>query len=206
MQKSFNSIKTSQEDFVKIFIEPKKKENQPNFIGNEKNQFEKLIIEKRKQEFLQARVIRDQIADETEIIYNEDGKPFLKDNSQFISISHSENYIGIVCAPFNIGMDIEEVNERIHKIKNRFLNEQEIESFGKDTLSLTIAWTIKEALFKLNDRKGIDFRKELLIKEKINGFYLCHMLELYGWHSVRIKVMQKENLIISYNFEPSILL
>ncbi len=206
MQKSFNSIKTNHEDFVKIFVEQKKKENHPNLIGNEKSFAEKLTIEKRKQEFLQARVIRDQIADETEIIYNEDGKPFLKDNSQFISISHSENYIGIVCAPFNIGMDIEEVNERIHKIKNRFLNEQEIESFGKDTLSLTIAWTIKEALFKLNDRKGIDFRKELLIKEKINGFYLCHMLELDGWHSVRIKVIQKENLIISYNFEPSILL
>ena len=94
----------------------------------------------------------------------------------------------------------------MNKIKNRFLNEQEIESFGKDTLTLTIAWTIKEALFKLNDRKGIDFRKELLIKEKINDTYLCQMLELDGWHSVRIKVMQKENLIISYNFEPSILL
>ncbi|NBR13534.1 MAG: 4'-phosphopantetheinyl transferase superfamily protein [Flavobacteriales bacterium] len=206
MQKSFNSIKTNHEDFVKIFVEQKKKENHPNLIGGEKSFFEKLTIEKRKQEFLQARVIRDQIVDGTEIIYNEDGKPFLKDNSQFISISHSENYIGMVCAPFNIGMDIEEINERVNKIKNRFLNEQEIESFGKDTLSLTIAWTIKEALFKLNDRKGIDFRKELLIKEKINDTYLCQMLELDGWHSVRIKVMQKENLIISYNFEPSILL
>lgn len=206
MQKSFNSIKTYHEDFVKIFVEQKKKENHPNLIGGEKSFFEKLTIEKRKQEFLQARVIRDQIVDGTEIIYNEDGKPFLKDNSQFISISHSENYIGMVCAPFNIGMDIEEINERVNKIKNRFLNEQEIESFGKDTLSLTIAWTIKEALFKLNDRKGIDFRKELLIKEKINDTYLCQMLELDGWHSVRIKVIQKENLIISYNFEPSILL
>lgn len=206
MQKSFISIKTGPKDLLKIFIEQKKKENQPNFIGNEKNQFEKLTIEKRKQEFSQVRVIRDQIADGTEIIYNEDGKPLLKDNSQFISISHSENFIGMACAPFNIGMDIEEINERVNKIKNRFLNDQEIESFGKDTLSLTIAWTIKEALFKLNDRKGIDFRKELLIKEKINDTYLCHMLELDGWHSVRIKVMQKENLIISYNFEASILL
>jgi len=206
MQKSFNSIKTYHEDFVKIFVEQKKKENHPNLIGGEKSFFEKLTIEKRKQEFLQARVIRDQIVDGTEIIYNEDGKPFLKDNSQFISISHSENYIGMVCAPFNIGMDIEEVNERIHKIKNRFLNEKEIESFAKDTLDLTITWTIKEALFKFNERKGIDFRKELLIKEKINDTYLCQMLELDGWHSVRIKVMQKENLIISYNFEPSILL
>jgi 4'-phosphopantetheinyl transferase EntD len=206
MQKSFNSIKTYHEDFVKIFVEQKKKENHPNLFGGEKSFFEKLTIEKRKQEFLQARVIRDQIVDGTEIIYNEDGKPFLKDNSQFISISHSENYIGMVCAPFNIGMDIEEVNERIHKIKNRFLNEKEIESFAKDTLDLTITWTIKEALYKLNERKGIDFRKELLIKEKINDTYLCQMLELDGWHSVRIKVMQKENLIISYNFEPSILL
>lgn len=206
MQKSFISIKTGPKDLIKIFIEPKKKENQPNFIGNEKNQFEKLTIEKRKQEFLQVRVIRDQIADGCEIIYNEDGKPYLKDNSQFISISHSENFIGLACAPFNIGLDIEEISERVHKIKNRFLNENEIKIFGEDTISLTELWTIKEALFKMNNRKGIDFRKELHIIEKVNDIYSCQMLEEDGWHSVRIKVQQKENLIFSYNFEPSILL
>jgi phosphopantetheinyl transferase len=206
MQKSFISIKTGPKDLIKIFIEPKKKENQPNLIGNEKKQLDKLSIEKRKQEFLQARVIRDQIAKGTEIIYNEEGKPLLIDNSQFISISHSENFIGLACAPFNIGLDIEEINERVHKIKNRFLNENEIKIFGEDTILLTESWTIKEALFKMNNRKGIDFRKELLIIEKVNDIYSCQMLEEGGWHSVRIKVQQKENLIFSYNFEPSILL
>jgi hypothetical protein len=72
--------------------------------------------------------------------------------------------------------------------------------------NLTIAWTLKEALFKLNTRNGIDFRTELLIEEKTTVGYNCKMLDTDGWRFVKLKVIEKDNLIISYNFEPSILL
>lgn len=78
--------------------------------------------------------------------------------------------------------------------------------FDSSIENLTIAWTLKEALFKLNTRNGIDFRKELLIEGKTDDGYNCKMFDLDGWRNVKLKTLQKENLIISYNFEPSILL
>ena len=86
------------------------------------------------------------------------------------------------------------------------MNEGELLLIGTTKENLTIAWTIKEALFKLNNRKGIDFRKELLIEEKTDFGFKCRMLDQDGWRIVKIKTLQKENLIISYNFEASTLL
>jgi phosphopantetheinyl transferase len=70
--------------------------------------------------------LRNKTIGKLEIDYNANGKPFLVNSKEYISISHSRNFIGILKAPFDVGLDIEEINERITKIKNRFLNEDEL--------------------------------------------------------------------------------
>jgi hypothetical protein len=206
MQEIKDYINLEESNFISLFVEPKINIKSTYLTDNEKLYLKKITNENRKQEFLQIRALRNKSIGEIEIDYTESGKPFLVNSKEYISISHSQNFIGILKAPFDVGLDIEEINERIIKIKNRFLNEKELKMFDSSIENLTIAWTLKEALFKLNTRNGIDFRKELLIEGKTDDGYNCKMFDLDGWRNVKLKTLRKENLIISYNFEPSILL
>jgi phosphopantetheinyl transferase (holo-ACP synthase) len=206
MQKTKEYINLEINNLLSLFVAPKININSTYLTYKEQLVLNSIANEIRKQEFLQVRELRNKTIGKLEIHYKDDGKPFLADSNDFISISHSQNFIGILKAPFDVGLDIEEINERITKIKNRFLNEDELVIFGTAIEDLTKAWTIKEALFKLNNRKGIDFRKELIIEEKTGIGFNCRMLDKDGWRTVKIKTLQKGNLIISYNFEPSTLL
>ncbi len=206
MQEIKDYIILEENNFLSLFVEPKINIKSTYLTDNEELYLKKITNENRKQEFIQVRALRNKSIGEIEIDYTESGKPFLVNSKEYISISHSQNFIGILKAPFDVGLDVEEINERILKIKNRFLNEKELKLFDSSIENLTIAWTLKEALFKLNTRNGIDFRKELLIEGKTDDGYNCKMFDLDGWRNVKLKTLQKENLIISYNFEPSILL
>jgi len=205
MQEIKDYINLEESNFISLFVEPKINIKSTYLTDKEELYLKKITNENRKQEFLQIRALRNKTIGEIEIDYTKSGKPFLVNSKEYISISHSQNFIGILKAPFDVGLDIEEINERITKIKNRFLNEKELKMFDSSIENLTIAWTLKEALFKLCARNGVDFRKELLIEGKTDVGYDCKMFDLDGWRIVKLKTLQKENLIISYNFEPSIL-
>ena len=206
MQEMNNYINLEKNNFLSLFVEPKSIINTTYITHKEKLLLDNISNENRKQEFIQARKLRNETIGKIEILYNEDGKPLLTNSDYFISISHSQHFIGIFKAPFNIGLDIEEINDRVLKIKQRFLNNEEQILFGTNIENLTVAWTLKEAMFKLNNRTGIDFSTELLIVEKTDFGFLGKMLDIDGWRTVKLKTIRKENLIISYNFEPSILL
>jgi len=57
------------------------------------------------------------------------------------------------------GIDIEHINERIHRISDRFMNQKEKDSTPDkdDTLYKYLIWCAKEAVYKLYGRKAVDF-------------------------------------------------
>ena len=83
---------------------------------------------------------------ENQLQYNEFGKPILADG-RFISISHDRNFVGIIIHEEEIGIDIQTVEERIHRIAGKFCNEDELNQF-QSTEELTAIWCTKEAIFK----------------------------------------------------------
>jgi len=83
---------------------------------------------------------------EDQLQYNEFGKPVLRDG-QFISISHDKNIVGIIIQEQEIGLDIQTVEERIHRIANKFCNDNELNQF-QSTEERTAIWCTKEAIFK----------------------------------------------------------
>lgn len=83
---------------------------------------------------------------ENQLEYNEWGKPVLKDG-RFLSISHDKNFVGIVIHDKEIGLDIQTVEDRIHRIAQKFCNEAELSQF-QTTKELTAIWCTKEAIFK----------------------------------------------------------
>ncbi len=83
---------------------------------------------------------------EDQLHYNEFGKPVLS-HGRFISISHDKNIVGIIIHEEEIGLDIQTVEERIHRIAHKFCNEDELNQF-QSTEERTAIWCTKEAIFK----------------------------------------------------------
>jgi 4'-phosphopantetheinyl transferase EntD len=121
----------------------------------------------RKLEWLSVRtLINDMMGTNARIIYNEDRKPFLLDNSSNISISHSKNYTSIMLGRFKkVGIDLEYMSHRISSISDRFINRDEMITDSPDLVRyhLYIHWCAKEALYKICDKKNINFKKNLTI-------------------------------------------
>ncbi|WP_418264693.1 4'-phosphopantetheinyl transferase family protein [Flavobacterium faecale] len=101
-----------------------------------------------------------------ELYYDEFGKPNLKDN-KFISITHSHEFSAIIISDKPVGIDIELHREKIIRIANKFIT-AEVKFLTIDDLSeyiqkLTVIWGAKEAIFKIQNEKGISFKDHIEI-------------------------------------------
>ena len=129
--------------------------------------YEKLTTDKRKAEFLGLRIgINELLNGVYEIIYNEDGKPCLKNEQLHISLSHSGKWLAIIAHPTKkVGIDIECPAPKLEKLYKRFLSEVEQEELykTKNIVKLQIAWSAKEALYKIIGNDAVEFASQLRI-------------------------------------------
>ena len=95
-------------------------------------------------------------------------KPFLENEAFHFSISHCGDYAAAIVSTQNrVGVDIEIPHPKIERIQHKFLTEQEndgikqVESHGHSIL--TMAWSIKEAMFKWYGIGEVDFKKHMQI-------------------------------------------
>jgi len=101
-----------------------------------------------------------------EVIYDEFGKPHLKDLSANISFSHSGEFAAVISSRRrNIGIDIEKIQNRIERVKERFLQDMELEQIGHGCLleKLAIYWGAKEAVYKIYGRPELEFKKDIFV-------------------------------------------
>ena len=187
-----------------VFIAFQKKESNAALLEailfqEEQSELAQIKNEKRLIEFLNVRKLRSTEGLNSPIYYHESGKPYLASKIKMgFSISHSKNYCAIGYGEKELGIDIEEIDERINRISSRFMNEEEEEFIGTDRLlGLTRIWTLKEAMFKLNPRTGIDFKSELILKSQVDNSFMGEMLTDEGWKRVILNSVQLENLVIS---------
>ena len=133
--------------------------------------------------------------------YSEVGAPFIDQSNFHFSISHSKELIALARCNYQIGIDTEEITKRASKIKSRFLNNYEMDVFGDTDENATLAWTIKEALYKICGQSKVIFKEDLKIINEIEKrkSYLCE----FPWKGSRTKVIcksiQLNNHILTYN-------
>lgn len=105
---------------------------------------------------------------DADLIYDEFGKPHLKDG-RFISITHSFIFTAIIVskdAP--VGIDIEKQRDKILKIAHKFTPIQEYNTIANaDALisKLTIVWGAKESLYKIYGKKKLLFLHHIYIED-----------------------------------------
>jgi len=81
----------------------------------------------RKVEFLSVRALLAEMLDkEARIVYNKNNKPFIKDGSHFISITHSNKLTAILVSKNErVGIDLEYMRVNINAFASKFLNKKE---------------------------------------------------------------------------------
>jgi 4'-phosphopantetheinyl transferase len=136
--------------------------------NDEKKRYKVFSSNSRKLEFLSVRALLSELlGKEARIVYNKNNKPFLKDGSMFISISHSHKLTAILLSTNEkVGIDLEYMSTNIAAIAFKFLNRKEkvTKELDDRKYHLYIHWCAKEALYKICDKEGISIRKNLTIE------------------------------------------
>jgi len=122
----------------------------------------------RKLEFLSVRaLLTELLGKDARIVYNKNNKPFLKDGSRFISISHSNKLTAILLSTNEkVGIDLEYMSTNIGAIAFKFLNRREkiTKELDKRRYHLYLHWCAKEALYKICDKEGISIKRNITIE------------------------------------------
>ncbi len=110
--------------------------------------------------------ISKNLTNDPQLYYNEQGAPFLKYSPFEISLTHSYPYVAaIICLNKSIGIDIEKKGRKINKIAPRFLNVMELERWKNDEEALTLAWSMKESIYKACKTPGLSFQNSIHLPE-----------------------------------------
>jgi 4'-phosphopantetheinyl transferase len=148
--------------------------------SEEKKRYRSFRSTSRKLEFLSVRALLSELLGrEARIAYNKNNKPFLKDGSHFISISHSYKLTAILLSTNEkVGIDLEYMNVNIAAFAFKFMNRKEkiLKDPENRKYHLYIHWCAKEALYKICDKEGINVRNDITIEP----FRLMESGELKG--------------------------
>lgn len=127
----------------------------------EREEFKRFTFEKRKTEWLATRVLLKQlIGNSFNISYTDSGKPVL-DHPEYhhISITHSREFVAVfIHQNREIGIDIESQNRNYAPILKKYLSDGELGHIKDDNSIPCLYWCAKEALFKMVEEQGIDFK------------------------------------------------
>lgn len=147
-------ITETEDELLKTLIE---KGFDPSTIYQTKNK-------QRLKQWLGTRLLLSSFFDNAKILYTELGKPFL-DNSWKISISHSNEFVTIILNKKNdCGIDIEQISDKVSRIKHKFLNAEDLQNITTNQ-DLTLYWGAKEALYKFYGKKEVLFIENLFIEQ-----------------------------------------
>ena len=122
----------------------------------------KLKSEKRQLEYILTRLLLQQIDRKLIISYNQFGAPTLNNNKN-ISISHSSDLIAVIISEKKVAIDIEKISNKPLKIKHKFISNND--SILDNKTEVTLAWSAKEAVYKLHQQGEIDFKKDIIIQK-----------------------------------------
>ena len=168
---------------------------------NCKERFNSMKSNLHRKQFLSVRnLMKHKKIDLNDLYYDSDGAPYLKSNKN-ISISHTNNFSAIAISHHPVGIDIQDFRSKISSIKNKFLNHSETKLFDVDSVrDLTLAWSIKEAVYKIHKKKGLSFKNNIKIDSFSNDFKNSLILV----DEINKKTVYKSQNIIHSNYICSI--
>ncbi|QNL20809.1 4'-phosphopantetheinyl transferase superfamily protein [Hyphobacterium sp. CCMP332] len=121
-----------------------------------------------------------------EILKNQEGKPYLRESTLHVSLSHNKNIAAVMFSNYSCGIDVELFREKIIRIQDKFLTTKEKKQFSQNIPALTLIWSAKESVYKMLGIPG------LIFKEQID----CEIIEIKEEDSFNTWVRINPNKII----------
>lgn len=129
-----------------------------------KDQSEHFKSNSRKIEWLAVRVLLYTLTGvQPAILYHSNRKPYIADGPN-LSISHTKGYVAVIISRnHEVGIDIEQVSDRVHRIAHKFRSDDEYlpDNPLQQTNALLLIWSAKEVMFKCMNEQAVDFREHL---------------------------------------------
>lgn len=123
--------------------------------------------EKRRLEHLAGRFLLLHLKDDFPVLTiskDEHDKPRIAGDQYRFSISHSYPYVAVLLSDVHeCGIDIQCWHPRMTELQHKFLSREEQEYFSGDPQRITLAWSAKEAAYKWQGRRGVEFIDHLPI-------------------------------------------
>jgi 4'-phosphopantetheinyl transferase len=149
----------------------------------EKAYYEKLSIGKRNLHWLGTRVLLRKMLRTDEYIdckVDLHGKPYLVNLPYHISLSHSFDYAAVMISKDPVGIDIEQVKEKVERIAHKFMRQEEMSFIGdKDKIKqLYVCWCAKEAVYKCYGQKEVSFADNISLEPfnfEGHGYVSAHL-------------------------------
>jgi 4'-phosphopantetheinyl transferase len=166
------------------------------------NQFKRL-------EFLAGRVLLKELLRKWKLPFegltkDEAGKPFFKNLDVHLSLSHSYPYVAaIVDRKKIVGIDLEQLKEKLLRIAPRVLSSTELEDAAHDLTKHCIYWCAKETLIKIYGRKHLTLSKNLAIDpfvlQKNEGLITGKIIADDMVATIPLKYLVYDNFIVVVN-------
>jgi 4'-phosphopantetheinyl transferase len=149
----------------------------------EQAHYENLKIGKRNLHWLGTRVLLRKMLRTDEYIdckVDSHGKPYLVNLPYHISLSHSFDYAAVMISKHPVGIDIEQVKQKVERIAHKFMRKEELAFINEaDKIQqLYVCWCAKEAVYKCFGQKEVSFADNILL-EPFN-------FEGHGWVDARL--------------------
>lgn len=137
---------------------------------------------------LLTKVLENEKVTNAEIVHNEHGKPYLKNNELYFNISHDKNMTVLVTSDKEIGVDLEYLTYKQSVVNKYFTpTEQEIIKKSKNKeYDFTKIWVMKESYVKM---LGIGILYGL---EKVDTINLIKKFEIIDKKEYLISICRNE--------------
>jgi len=152
----------------------------------------------KRKEFYASRILIEKMCEELDINFegikkDDNGKPHLINSRYHISISHKFPYVSVIFDIKKCGVDIERIDEKVKKIKSKFLNEDEELVIGENLKKLVEYWSMKETAYKVSGKTSS--LKNIEIREKSENLYSC----LINRKIIEITTKEIDGHILTYS-------
>ncbi|AEL26385.1 4'-phosphopantetheinyl transferase family protein [Cyclobacterium marinum] len=130
------------------------------------------------------------------------GKSHAMDDSGHVSLTHHGDYAAAIFhREMSVGIDLERVRDKTVPLGPKYLDPSEMEFLGSDPFLYTLAWSVKESIYKCQGKKGISLRQNIIL-EPFTAHDKIIKGKIYGSdfsdHHYQVMSYSENDMILTY--------
>lgn len=149
----------------------------------------------RQREWLSSRFLLHRLAGDKQrhaILKDKHGKPYRENCPEYISLSHSRDFVAVILSEKPVGIDIQKKEDKITRIAHKFVNQLEDNRIPDSTAPdyYHAIWGAKESMYKAYGKKNLDFKKHM----HVYPFQFLQSITAFRGHVSKEEIKQDYHL------------